>query len=282
MTGPLVVPAGATGNQVPIASEVVQKAGDTMTGRLTLEGVPYALERFTFNVATTGSKNPAKPYHGDAFDSLSSLEAFLGAPLQNITVHITPGTYNETSSKLTFENCTFTIAPVGDLTLNIAGGTRAVGISFRSCFISGVNTLSVTANNATLSGMLLAGTGTTQCNTALNVTATNATAALHISAGVQIFTGTGTTSVNGKTYGLRLSSSTADFLNGNLICLGSSGGVYAERASQLIAKSLNVTPSPNKSVIATYASVIVAQTLRNATCNPTVNTVGNYGSIVRN
>lgn len=36
MTGPLSVPAGATGAQVPRAQEVVSKTGDTMTGNLTV------------------------------------------------------------------------------------------------------------------------------------------------------------------------------------------------------------------------------------------------------
>ena len=43
MTGPLEVPAGATGNQVPRANEVVPLAGGvTMTGLLTLSGPPTA------------------------------------------------------------------------------------------------------------------------------------------------------------------------------------------------------------------------------------------------
>lgn len=41
MTGPLEVPAAASGNQVPRVSEVVRKAGDTMTGALTLHDHPY-------------------------------------------------------------------------------------------------------------------------------------------------------------------------------------------------------------------------------------------------
>ncbi len=40
MTGPLVVPANAIGNQVPRRNEVVGKSGDTMTGALTLFGDP--------------------------------------------------------------------------------------------------------------------------------------------------------------------------------------------------------------------------------------------------
>jgi hypothetical protein len=42
MTGPLVVPANAIGNQVPRRNEVVGKSGDTMTGLLTLSGDPTA------------------------------------------------------------------------------------------------------------------------------------------------------------------------------------------------------------------------------------------------
>jgi hypothetical protein len=43
MTGPLVVPAGASGNQVPRINEVVRRAGDTMTGALTLFDHPSPL-----------------------------------------------------------------------------------------------------------------------------------------------------------------------------------------------------------------------------------------------
>jgi len=44
MSGALVVPAGATGSQVPRVSEVVKKAGDTMTGALYLSDHPYPFE----------------------------------------------------------------------------------------------------------------------------------------------------------------------------------------------------------------------------------------------
>jgi hypothetical protein len=43
MTGPLFVPAGATGNQVPRVNEVVRRAGDTMTGALNLFDHPSPL-----------------------------------------------------------------------------------------------------------------------------------------------------------------------------------------------------------------------------------------------
>jgi hypothetical protein len=43
MIGPLVVPAGASGNQVPRVGEVVRKAGDTMTGALNLFDHPSPL-----------------------------------------------------------------------------------------------------------------------------------------------------------------------------------------------------------------------------------------------
>jgi hypothetical protein len=43
MTGPLNVPAGATGNQVPRVGEVVRRAGDTMTGALNLFDHPSPL-----------------------------------------------------------------------------------------------------------------------------------------------------------------------------------------------------------------------------------------------
>lgn len=43
MTGPLIVPAGASGTQVPRINEVVRKAGDTMTGALNLFDHPSPL-----------------------------------------------------------------------------------------------------------------------------------------------------------------------------------------------------------------------------------------------
>jgi hypothetical protein len=43
LTGPLEVPAGATGNQVPRSSEVILKTGSTMTGALNLADHPGAL-----------------------------------------------------------------------------------------------------------------------------------------------------------------------------------------------------------------------------------------------
>lgn len=41
LTGPLTVPAGATGDEVPRVDEVVKKSGDVMTGPLTLFDHPY-------------------------------------------------------------------------------------------------------------------------------------------------------------------------------------------------------------------------------------------------
>ena len=46
LTGPLSVPAGATGTQVPRVQEVVKKAGDEMTGALILNDHPYPLAGF--------------------------------------------------------------------------------------------------------------------------------------------------------------------------------------------------------------------------------------------
>ena len=47
MTGPLNVPAGATGTQVPRVNEVVKRSGDTMTGALHLNDHPEAWDKVT-------------------------------------------------------------------------------------------------------------------------------------------------------------------------------------------------------------------------------------------
>lgn len=56
--------------------DFVLKTGDTMTGRLYLNTTPYALEGAKWYVDPAGSANPADPYAGNPFDSLSSLAAF--------------------------------------------------------------------------------------------------------------------------------------------------------------------------------------------------------------
>lgn len=76
MTGALEVPAGATGNQVPRISEVVKKAGDTMTGPLTLSDHPFPFQGFgTPN--STADLQAATKFYVDSTSYSSTVNLFV-------------------------------------------------------------------------------------------------------------------------------------------------------------------------------------------------------------
>ena len=76
MTGALNVPAGASGTQVPRIQEVVRKAGDTMTGPLTLDDHPFPFEGFgTPN--STSDLQAATKFYVDSTSYSSTVNLFV-------------------------------------------------------------------------------------------------------------------------------------------------------------------------------------------------------------
>jgi len=90
MSGALVVPAGATGSQVPRVSEVVKKAGDTMTGALYLSDHPYPFE----GAGTPSSEydlQAATKYYVDSSSFISTVQLYVSTSGNDTQTNTPPG-----------------------------------------------------------------------------------------------------------------------------------------------------------------------------------------------
>ncbi len=135
MAGPLVVPAGATGSQVPRASEVVSKAGDTMTGPLAVPAgatgsqVPRANEVGRLATANDWAGDQAVPSLNGGQLAGQRNKIINGAFLINQravsgTVTLAAGQYGHDRWKAGAAGCTYTFATANGLTtLTITAGT---------------------------------------------------------------------------------------------------------------------------------------------------------------